>query len=134
MPIVDVIVPVHRGLEATRRCLESVLAAPVRAAYELIVVDDATPEPDLARYVRDLARARRVTLVEQPTHQGFAAAINRGISLHRERDVAVLHADAEVANDWLDRLSAHALARDVGAIAPMTNAYGTATYPLANAA
>ena len=134
MPIVDIVVPVHRGLEATRRCVESVLAAPVRAACELVVVDDASPEPDLARYVRDLARSRRVTLVEQPTHQGFAAAINRGVALHRERDVVVLHADAEVANDWLDRLSAHALARDVGAIAPITNAYGTATYPLAYAA
>jgi GT2 family glycosyltransferase/glycosyltransferase involved in cell wall biosynthesis len=133
MPIVDVIVPVHRGLEATRRCLESVLGASVRAAYELVVVDDATPEPELARYVRELARARRITLVEQPTHQGLAAAINRGVALHRERDVVVLHADAEVANDWLDRLSAHALERDVGAIAPMTSAYGTATYPLANA-
>jgi GT2 family glycosyltransferase len=97
------------------------------------VVNDATPDPELARYVRDLAQRRRITLVEQSTQQGFAAAINRAAALHRERDVVVLHSDAEVANDWLDRLSAHALERDVGAIAPMTNAYGTATYPLANA-
>jgi glycosyltransferase involved in cell wall biosynthesis len=80
--------------------------------------------------VRDLAQSRRITLIEQSTHQGFAAALNRAVGAHRDRDVVVLHADAEVANDWLDRLSAHALARDVGAIAPMTSAYGSATYPL----
>jgi GT2 family glycosyltransferase/glycosyltransferase involved in cell wall biosynthesis len=133
MPIVDVVVPVHRGAEATRRCIESVLAAQNRTAYELVVVDDASPDAEVVRYVRELAQLRRVTLVQQSTHQGFAAAVNRAVALHRDRDIVVLHSDAEVANDWLDRLSAHALARDTGAIAPMTNAYGTATYPLANA-
>jgi glycosyltransferase involved in cell wall biosynthesis len=44
MPIVDVVVPVHRGAEATRRCIESVLAAQNRTAYELVVVDDASPD------------------------------------------------------------------------------------------
>jgi GT2 family glycosyltransferase/glycosyltransferase involved in cell wall biosynthesis len=134
MPIVDIVVPVYRGAEATRRCLESVLAAQVRTAYEVIVVNDASAEPEVERYVRELAQRRRVTLIEQATHQGFAAALNRAVALHRDRDVVVLHADAEVANDWLDRLSTHALERDVGAIAPMTNAYGTATYPLPDAA
>jgi GT2 family glycosyltransferase/glycosyltransferase involved in cell wall biosynthesis len=134
MPTVDIVVAVHGGAEATRRCLDSVLAAPNRTPFEVVVVDDATRDPEIARYVRELAQRKRITLVTQSTHQGFAAAINRAVALHPDRDVVVLHADAEVANDWLDRLSAHALARDAGAIAPMTNAYGTATYPIADAA
>lgn len=134
MAAVDVIVPVFRGLEATRRCLESVRAATSRTPYELVVVNDGTPEPELARYLADLASRGRITLLEQHPSHGFAAAINRAAALHPDRDIVVLHNDAEVANDWLDRLSAHARARDAGAIAPMTNAYGTATYPLANAA
>ena len=99
MPIVDVIVPVYRGAETTRRCLETLLAAPNRTPMEVIVVNDASPDPEIARYVRELAQRRRVTLVEQPTQQGFAAAINRAVALHRERDVVVLHSDSEVAND-----------------------------------
>ena len=35
-----------------------------------------------------------------------------------------------VANDWLDRLAAHAVTRDVGVIGTFTNNVGTATYPL----
>ena len=40
---VDVIIPVYRGLEETRACIESVLAAPCRTARQIIVIDDASP-------------------------------------------------------------------------------------------
>ncbi|MEO8346725.1 MAG: glycosyltransferase, partial [Betaproteobacteria bacterium] len=131
MPAVDVIVPVYRNLEATRRCIESVLAAPCRTPYELIVINDATQEPDLARFLRELKDRGHATLVEQPVHQGYAAAVNRAIALHRDRDVVVLQSDAEVANDWLDRLVAHGAARGIGVIGTFTNNAGSATYPLA---
>jgi GT2 family glycosyltransferase len=69
-----------------------------------VVVNDATQEVELARYLRDLADRGHATLIEQPVHQGYAAALNRAFALHRDRDVVVLQSDAEVANDWLDRL------------------------------
>ena len=37
---IDVIVPVYAGLEQTRRCLESVLAARQATPFELVLVDD----------------------------------------------------------------------------------------------
>ena len=103
MPSVDVIVPVYRNLEATRRCIERPRVI-CRTSYELVVVNDATQEVELARYLRDLADRGHATLIEQPVHQGYAAALNRAFALHRDRDVVVLQSDAEVANDWLDRL------------------------------
>lgn len=130
MPIIDVIVPVFRNLEATRRCIESVLGSSCRAQYELLVVNDGTPEPELARFLRDLKERGHVVLIEQPVHQGYAAAVNRAVALHRDRDVVVLQSDAEVANDWLDRLAAHGAARGVGVIGTFTNNAGSATYPL----
>ena len=54
---VDVIVPVYRGAEATLRCLESVLAAASDTAFELIVVNDASPEPELGAHLRDARRS-----------------------------------------------------------------------------
>src|SRR5207253_4068673 len=45
-------------------------------------------------------------------------------------DVVILHSDAEVANDWLDRLVApSSAARDIGTVAPFTNYGGIAGYP-----
>lgn len=133
MAIVDVIIPVQTGLDAVRRCVESVLAASCTTRYELILVNDATPEPELARYLRDVRERSRATLIDQPARQGYAAAVNRAFGLHRDRDAVVLQADAEVANDWLDRLARHAAAPGVGVVGTFTNSVGTATYPLPNA-
>ena len=126
---IDVIVPVFRGFDATRRCIESVLSSPVSTPYELVIVDDASPEPQIVGYVRDLAARGRATLIAQPTTQGFAAAMNRAFALHRDRDKVMLHADAEVAGEWLDRLAQHASAQGIGVVGTFTNAVGAATYP-----
>jgi len=131
MPTVDVIVPVYRNLEAVRRCIESVLGATCRTPHELVLVNDGTPEPELARYLRDLGERGLATLIEQPSRQGYAAAVNRAFALHRDRDVVVLQSDAEVANDWLDRLVPRGDVRAIGVVGTFTNNAGTATYPLA---
>jgi len=130
MTPIDVVVPVYGGAETTRRCLDSVLAATSRTPFELVIVNDASPEPDLVRYMRELAARGRATLIEQATTQGCAAALNRAFARHRDRDKVVLQSDAFVAGDWLDRLAHHALARDAGVIGTFTNAVGVATYPL----
>ena len=138
---IDVIVPAYRGVEATRRCIESVLATGLSAGlptkeqtpFELVVVNDACPETELVRWLREQAGRLRLTLIEQPERQGFAAAVNRAAALHPERDLVILHSDAEVANDWLDRLVAHAQAvTDIGTVVPFTNYGGIAGYPRNN--
>lgn len=134
MAIVDVVVPIHGGLPALRRCIDSVHAARGRATHELVLVDDASTDPAIDGYLRELEAAGRATVIRQPSRQGVAAAINRGIGLHRDRDVVVLQSDAEVANDWLDRLARHAAARGVGVIGTFTNNAGVATYPLPRSA
>jgi GT2 family glycosyltransferase/glycosyltransferase involved in cell wall biosynthesis len=129
---IDVIVPVFRDFDATRRCIDSVLSSASKAAYQLIIVDDASPEPAIVDFVRDVAASGQATLITQPTTQGCAAAMNRAFALHRDRDKVVLHADAEVAGDWLDRLARHASAPGVGVVGAFTNAVGVATYPSLN--
>jgi GT2 family glycosyltransferase/glycosyltransferase involved in cell wall biosynthesis len=130
MTPVDIVVPVYRGVAATRRCIESILSAKQKTAFELIVVNDACPEPELVRWLRDRAGRSRMTLIEQPLREGFAAAVNRAAALHPERDLVILHSDTEVANDWLDRLVAPAAAaRDIATVVPFTNYGGIAGYP-----
>lgn len=132
MIVVDVVVPVFRGAESARRCIECVLTSTQRQPFELIVVDDGSPEPELSRWLREQAASGRLTLLVQAQRQGFAAAVNRAIALHFDRDLVVLHSDAEVANDWLDRLHAHSTkARDIGTVAPFASRGGVANYPRA---
>ena len=133
MSTIDIIVPVQRGLETTRRAIESVLAAKSSTGYELVIVNDASPEPELVRYVRDVAARHGATLIEHSVRQGYAGAVNRAVAAHRDRDVVVLHPAVEVADGWLDRLGAHAREPNTGAVAVFAQAAGIATYPRARA-
>lgn len=129
---VDVIVPVYRDVAAARRSLESLLAAPQQTAFEIVVVNDASPDAEFVSWLHGLSERRRIRLLEQPERQGFAAAVNRAVALHRDldRDAVILRSGCEVANDWLDRLArAGGTARDIGTVTPFASAGGVAGYP-----
>lgn len=128
---VDIIVPVYRGIEDTRRCLESVLAAPGQTAWRLIVINDCSPEPEVTQWLREFAcRDERITLLENGENLGFVATVNRGMSLSKDNDVLLLNSDTEVANDWLDRLqrAAHITPR-VASVTPFSNNATICSYP-----
>ena len=130
MTRIDVVVPARGNAVGMRACLDSILAAPQKTAFELVVVDDASPDPALARILQPMAESGIITLLTQATSQGFAAAVSRAALLHRDRDLVVVHQDTEVANDWLDRLAAHAAgSSEVGTIMPFASWAGVAGYP-----
>jgi O-antigen biosynthesis protein len=126
---VDVIVPVYRGFATTMRCLHSVLASSARTPYELVVIDDASPEPELSAALDELAAAGRIRLVRNAENAGFVRSANHGMGLHPGRDVVLLNSDTEVFGDWLDRLRAAAGAGGVGTVTPFSNNAEICSYP-----
>lgn len=127
---IDVIVPVYAGFEQTRRCLESVLAAPQTTPFELVLVDDCGPDPELRAYLASLHERPGVTLLVNERNLGFVASVNRGMALHPDRDVVLLNSDTEVANDWLDRLRQCAYSQaDIGTATPFSNNATICSYP-----
>jgi GT2 family glycosyltransferase len=128
--VLDVIVPVYDGVDETRRCLESVRRSSSRTAFELVVVDDASPRPQIGAELDALARDGHITLLRNAGNEGFVRSVNRGMALHPERDVVLLNSDTEVANDWLDRLAAAAQsADDVATVTPFSNNATICSYP-----
>ena len=128
--LVDVIIPVYRGLLETRTCIGSVLASKNITAYELVVIDDASSDPEIVAYLDDMAGAGRITLLRNVSNLGFVLTANRGMAMHPERDVVLLNSDTTVANDWLDRLQAHvAAAENVGTVTPLSNNATICSYP-----
>lgn len=128
---VDIIVPVYKGLEDTRRCLESVLAAPCRTPWRLIVIDDASPEPELSAWLREFAqRDERIQLLVNEENLGFVATVNRGMRESSANDVLLLNNDTEVAGDWLDRLRAAAYSdQRVASVTPFSNNATICSWP-----
>ena len=130
---VDIIVPVYKGLADTRCCIESVLAfAPTyQTAFRLIAINDASPDPEITAWLRNkAAQDPRLVLLENSENLGFVGTVNRGMSLSDSNDVILLNSDAEVANDWLDRMvrAAWAVPR-VASVTPFSNNATICSYP-----
>ena len=128
---VDVIVPVYRGLDDTRNCIESVLASPCRTHWQLVVINDASPEPEVTAWLREkAAQEHRITLLENEENLGFVGTVNRGMALNTAHDVLLLNSDTVVANDWLDRIrqAAYGDAR-IASVTPFSNNATICSYP-----
>jgi GT2 family glycosyltransferase len=128
--LIDVIIPVYKGLLQTRRCIDSVQCSAQASPFAIVAVDDASPDPEISRHLRELAEQGRITLLRNESNRGFVHSVNRGMALHPERDVVLLNSDTEVANDWLDRLQRCACGQaDVGTVTPFSNNATICSYP-----
>ncbi|WP_293267682.1 glycosyltransferase [Neptunomonas sp.] len=130
MKPIDVIVPVYRGLQDVKDCLDSVLNSKCNQSYDLIFIDDASPEPEVSAYLQAEAKKGEFTLLINEENLGFVATVNRGMRLHEDRDVILLNSDTQVANDWIDRLVHTAYAKDnTGTVTPFSNNATICSYP-----
>ncbi len=127
---VDVIVPVYRGLEQTRRCLLSVIEDPERLPGNLIVIDDRSPEPKLSAWLDRLDGTAGVRVLRNKRNLGFVGSTNRGIEAAGRHDVVLLNSDTEVPPGWLRRLAGHAYAAPrIGTVSPLSNNATICSYP-----
>ena len=129
-PLVDVIVPVYKDRELTLRCLYKVLAEPNNTPFELIVINDCSPDQKLVADLIRLAKQNLFRLIHNKNNRGFVYTINRGIRLHPERDVVMLNSDTEVYGDWLDRLRLAAKRHPrTATVTPLSNNATICSYP-----
>ena len=126
---VAVVIPVYRGLAATRACIGSVLRT-VPPGTQVIVVDDASPDPALAAAMRTLAAAGRIRLLRLDANRGFPGAANAGMRVAAGCDVVLLNSDTIVPPGWLERLrEAATSAPDIGTVTPFSNDATILSYP-----
>jgi hypothetical protein len=93
-PAVAVLLPVHDQAAFLPRALESLLAQR-RAAWEAVVVDDGSRDPDeVGAVVASVATAgRRIRLLRHPVNRGLGATLNAGLDATSAPLVAYLPAD-----------------------------------------
>ncbi|MBM3684695.1 MAG: glycosyltransferase, partial [Actinobacteria bacterium] len=127
---IDVVVPVFGAADDTTACLASVLGSTSGVRFEVVVVDDASPDPVLAAHLDELAARGRITLLRNEVNVGFVVSCDRAMALHPDRDVVLLNSDTLVFDGWLDRLCG-AAAQDpsVGTVTPLSNDATLCSYP-----
>lgn len=128
---VDIILPVYRGLADTQLSVRSVLASPCQVPWRLVVINDASPEPEVTDWLRQHCRDDpRILLLENEHNLGFVGTVNRGMALSADRDVLLLNSDTEVAGHWLDRIRAAAYGdQKIASVTPFSNNATICSYP-----
>ncbi|MEW2566686.1 bifunctional glycosyltransferase family 2 protein/CDP-glycerol:glycerophosphate glycerophosphotransferase [Streptomyces sp. NPDC047070] len=92
MPRFSIVVPVHNVQGYLRTCLESVLGQSY-GDFELIVVDDRSPDGSPAIIDEFAARDERVVAVHLPVNGGIGPARNHGAKLARGEYLLFLDSD-----------------------------------------
>lgn len=114
--VVSIVIPVHNGLEFTKQCLESIRRNTPKGRYEIIVIDNGSNK-ETHTY---LSGCTDINLFTNATNEGFAKAINRGITQTSGEYIFILNNDTILFPKWLERMTA-AFSDDVGAVGPVSN-------------
>ena len=113
-PVVSVIIPGFGQVHHTLNCLASIADHPPRCEIEILVVEDASGDPEVAR----LREVQGIRLIENPRNLGFllscnaAAATARGEYLHFLNNDTLV--DPGAIDALVDFLRGHADAGMVG--------------------
>ncbi len=101
-PEISVIVPAYCAGDTIDRCLDALACQTVpRHRYEILVVDDGSPEGTCAR-----VQGRDDVRLFVQAHAGPAAARNLGVQHARGKIVLFTDADCAPAEDWIERMEA----------------------------
>lgn len=99
-PLVSIIIPTYGQVDYTIHCLYSIYKADINVPYEIIVAEDASGDPDVAR----LRTIKNVKLLEWKENLGFLRSCNAAVKATRGTYVFLLNNDTEVAPGAVEAL------------------------------
>jgi GT2 family glycosyltransferase len=133
-PKVTVIVPIYGDYNATRSCLEG-LQRELSPYHTAILVDDATPDSDIAKYLAKLKHDPHIRILTNPRNLGFTTSVNRALTVATQGDIIVLNSDTIVPPEFISRLNAVARSSpDIGTVTPLSNNGELTSFPIPNIA
>ena len=99
-PLVSVVIPVHGKVAYTLACLRSIVRHAPAVPFEVIVVDDASPDDSVDK----LGRVDGLRLLRNERNLGFVGSCNAGAEAARGDFLLFLNNDTQVMPNWLDGL------------------------------
>jgi len=99
-PLVSIIIPVYGKLEYTLQCLLSITQYSPQNTYEVIVVDDQSPDDSY----KELSKVKGIRLLRNKNNSGFILSCNKGAAEAKGEYVLFLNNDTKVLSGWLDEL------------------------------
>ena len=125
-----VVIPIYRGVAVTRACIESVLAHRDPARDAVLLINDASPEPEMGVMLAGFAEAANLEIFTNPENLGFVRTANRGFAHCAVGDVLLLNSDTVMHAGGIAEMYAVAhAAPGVATVTAMSNNATIFNYP-----
>ena len=112
-----IVIPTRDRAALLARCLASLGEAANRTAFEIVIVDNGSVEPETAALFCKVEGDARFRILPRPGPFNYAALCNDAAATSKADLLVFLNNDtAAHTSDWLDRLAVHAMAPGVGAV------------------
>ena len=99
-PLVSLLIPVYGQHATTFACLKSIAEHPLRRAFEVIVMDDCSPESA----AQALAQVSGIRIIRNAANLGFVGNVNAAARHARGQWLIILNNDTVVREGALDAL------------------------------
>jgi GT2 family glycosyltransferase/SAM-dependent methyltransferase len=99
-PLVSIIICVYGKIDYTLNCLKSILEAKVKLSYEIIIIDDCSP--DLTH--KELKKINNIKLYKNSENLGFIKSCNFAAKKAIGEYLVFLNNDTLVTENWLEEL------------------------------
>jgi len=129
-PRLNVIIPIYRGVDITRDCIESVLAHRTPALDRVVLINDHSPDAEMAEMLRRFLGLENVFVLNNSENLGFVKTVNRGLSFCTVGDVVLLNSDTTVFAGCLEEMwSVGQSSPSIGTVTAMSNNATIFSYP-----
>lgn len=119
-PMASIIIPTRDGLDLLRTCVDSLLSMTDYPAYEIIVVDNGSTQPETHAWLQEMSQRDDFRVIDANVPFNWSALNNLAAAQARGDVLVFLNNDTEVIEgDWLQRLVENAMRRDVGVCGPL---------------
>ncbi len=116
-PLVSIIIPMRDRAALLRQCLHSLEERTDYTPWELIVVDNASREPETHTLFAELEHRPQTRVLHDSGAFNFSRLNNRAAAVANGAVLLFLNNDMEAQNpDWLREMASHAVQPGVGAV------------------
>jgi GT2 family glycosyltransferase len=116
-PTVSIVIPNRNAAAVLKQCVTGLLEGTSYPRRELVIVDNASTEPEVLALYESIERGGHGRIVDFDRPFNFSAACNAGAAVARGELLLFLNNDIEVIHaDWLEELIRWAQRPDVGIV------------------
>jgi GT2 family glycosyltransferase len=119
LPSVALVVPTRDRVELLSRCVDRILESRY-PRLEVLVVDNGSVEQDTLEYLVRIVQDPRVRVLRDERPFNYSAINNTAVASVEAEVVGLVNNDIEpITPDWIERMMAHVVQPDVGAVGAM---------------